>query len=107
MRNKLARTLARTLAIAKLAKAKLAKAKLAKAMISKAKLAEAKLANAKLAKAKLAKQVSHNNKASKTLFVVLAPVSLILCVLRDRNQQTLLAVCSFCLRAGHRSYECP
>ena len=81
------------LAIAKLAKAKLAKAKLAKAKLAKAKLAKAMIAKAKLAKSKLAKgkackskacktsayksKASHNNKACpKSLFGVLAPVSL-------------------------------
>ena len=79
----LRKKLATMFAIAKLAKAKLAEAKLAKAMIAKAELAKSKLAKGKACKSKACKtsayrgKASHNKKACKTLFGVLAPVSLI------------------------------
>ena len=62
----------------------LAIAKLAKAMIATAKLAKSKLAKSQACKSKACKtsayksKASHNNKARKTLFGVLAPVSCIL-----------------------------
>ena len=34
-------------------------------------------------------------------------VLLTLCLLRARNQQMPLALCSFCLRAGSKKRECP
>ena len=59
----------------------LAIAKLAKAMVATAKLAKSKLAKSKACKSNACKtsayksKASHNNKARKTLFGVLAPVS--------------------------------
>ena len=65
----------------------LAIAKLATAMIATAKLAKSKLAKSKACKSKACKtsayksKASHNNKARKTLFGVLAPVSFLFVLL--------------------------